>query len=171
MGRFKLPNTRAIPIRSARLIAHVFGYEQVIIYGRRHSDKSREHMTTYGVDKPNCAVAADMGKILQRFMGWCGEPTRPNPAVAAIKFALDLEDDMDGNTFLRMWMREEYEALGWTWENIPNEVFMPMLDSKPQKTNRVSLRSECLNMVATSRHTGEPIDTEQLAAALHKTAG
>lgn len=124
MSKFKLPKPRAITIDRARMIARIFGYEQVIIYGRRHSDKPREHMTTYGVDKANCAVAAQMGKTLQRFMGWFDQPTQPNPALAAIEFALSMEDDMDGNTFLRLWRAGDFEMMRLTWEGIPDEVFI-----------------------------------------------
>ena len=61
---------KKIPIAAAKRIAEEYGYEQVIIYGRRHSDQSMESMATYGIDKANCEVAARMGETLRRFMGW-----------------------------------------------------------------------------------------------------
>lgn len=62
--------TKAIPISAAERIAKDYGYEQVVIIGRRHSSNPVEHCTTYGIDKANCEAAAAMGKALQRAMGW-----------------------------------------------------------------------------------------------------
>lgn len=64
------PQPLKIPIAAAKRIAENYGYEQVVIIGRRHSDNAVEHCTTYGVDKANCAVAARMGEVLQKAMGW-----------------------------------------------------------------------------------------------------
>lgn len=64
---------RRIPIRAARLIADTYGYDQVVIYARRVGEApapAGEHMTTYGVDRTHCAVAARIGVTLKRFMGW-----------------------------------------------------------------------------------------------------
>ena len=62
--------TQRIPISAAKRIAKDYGYEQVVIYARSTGDNGREHMTTYGVDKAHCLIAARMGETLQRFMGW-----------------------------------------------------------------------------------------------------
>lgn len=65
---------KKIPISAARQIAKDYGYEQVVIIGRRHSDNAVEHVTTYGVDKANCEVAAKMGDVLKKAMGWQKSP-------------------------------------------------------------------------------------------------
>ena len=64
-----------IPISAAKLIAKKYGYDQVVVYARKvnsteTSDDGGEHMTTYGVNKVHCDVAAKMGATLQKFMGW-----------------------------------------------------------------------------------------------------
>jgi hypothetical protein len=62
-----------IPIRAARRIAEEYGYDQVVIYARRVGEAPAphgEHMTTYGVDRIHCDVAAKIGKALKRFAGW-----------------------------------------------------------------------------------------------------
>lgn len=62
-----------IPISAAEAIAKVYGYDQVVIFARKVGDtpdEHGEHMTTYGVDKVHCDVAARMGDTLKRFMVW-----------------------------------------------------------------------------------------------------
>jgi len=64
---------KLIPIVAARRIAEDYGYDQIIIYGRRiDGDKVKggEHITTYGVSQAHCRVAAAMAETLKRFMGW-----------------------------------------------------------------------------------------------------
>ena len=64
---------KPIPISAAKEIAIKYGYDQIVIYGRRCHDSDEphgEHMTTYGRTKGHCSVAASMAKTLQRFMGW-----------------------------------------------------------------------------------------------------
>lgn len=64
---------KRIPIAAARQIAEVYGYDQVVIYARKVGDAPAphgEHMTTYGVSKEHCSVAARIADTLQRFMGW-----------------------------------------------------------------------------------------------------
>lgn len=64
---------KRIPISAAKHIAEDYGYDQVVIYGRKvgdDPDPHGEHLTTYGVDKVHCAVAAKISKHLQRVMGW-----------------------------------------------------------------------------------------------------
>ena len=68
-----------IPVSAAKRIADEFGYDQVVIYARRVGDSPApygEHLTTYGVNKEHCAVAARMGEVLADFMGW---DTAPQP--------------------------------------------------------------------------------------------
>ena len=62
------PVMRPVPIAAARRIAKDYGYDQIVIYGRKVGEG--EHMTTYGVNKVHCGVAAKMGETLKRFMGW-----------------------------------------------------------------------------------------------------
>lgn len=58
-----------IPIEAAKQIAETHNYDQIIIIGRRIG--SHEHVTTYGVDKPNCDVAARIGNVLKyKIMNW-----------------------------------------------------------------------------------------------------
>lgn len=60
---------KRIPITAARRISDLYDYDQVIIFARKVGEG--EHMTTYGVDKINCGVAAAIGKFLQdRILGW-----------------------------------------------------------------------------------------------------
>ena len=64
---------KPIPIAAAKRIATEYGYDQIVVYARRvgeDPDPHGEHMTTYGVDKVHCDVAARMGDVLKRFMGW-----------------------------------------------------------------------------------------------------
>lgn len=64
---------KRIPIRAAKLIAEEYGYDQVLIYARRVGDAPApfgEHMTTYGVTREHCSVAARIGVVLQKYMGW-----------------------------------------------------------------------------------------------------
>lgn len=65
-----MKKVKPIPINAAKFIAKEYGYEQVVIIARRHSSDATEHVTTYGVDKANCEVAAMMGNTLKRTMGW-----------------------------------------------------------------------------------------------------
>lgn len=60
-----------IPISAAKKIALDYGYDQVIIIGRKCGENGREHCTTYGVDKAHCDVAARAGNFLKfKVMGW-----------------------------------------------------------------------------------------------------
>ena len=55
---------RRIPIIAARRLALEYGFDQVIIIARKVDtprENGGEHVTTYGVDKANCAVAARVG--------------------------------------------------------------------------------------------------------------
>ncbi len=66
------PATKPIPISAARRVAEVYGYDQIVIVGRRIG--GREHCTTYGVDKANCDVAARIGNFFKyRLMRWSGK--------------------------------------------------------------------------------------------------
>lgn len=64
---------KPIPITEARAIAQTYGYDQVLIYGRKVGEAPEphgEHLTTYGVTKAHCRVAAQISATLQKFMGW-----------------------------------------------------------------------------------------------------
>lgn len=60
-----------IPINAAKRVADEFDYDQIIIIGRKIGDDGHEHVTTYGVDKDNCAAAASIGNFLKyEIMKW-----------------------------------------------------------------------------------------------------
>jgi len=60
---------KPIPISAARHVAHEYGYDQIVIVGRKVGEG--EHCTTYGVDKANCDVAARIGDFFKhKLMGW-----------------------------------------------------------------------------------------------------
>lgn len=65
---------KRIPITAAKKIAQDYGYDQVIIYARKVGEApapNGEHMTTYGVNKVHCGVAAAIGNFLKNeIMGW-----------------------------------------------------------------------------------------------------
>lgn len=62
---------RRIPIAAAQRIAEQYSYDQVIIIARKIGEGGNEHVTTYGVDKANCDVAARIGHFLKhKIMGW-----------------------------------------------------------------------------------------------------
>ena len=61
---------KRIPIAVGKRIAEEYDYDQVVIYARKVGDGGGEWMTTYGVSKLHCAVAAKMGVVLKQFMGW-----------------------------------------------------------------------------------------------------
>lgn len=71
---------KPIPIKEAKRISQEFGYDQVIIYARRTTERGGkrggEHMTTYGVNKAHCAAAAKIGNFLKyKIMGWVKDDT------------------------------------------------------------------------------------------------
>ena len=69
--------TKPIPISAAKDIAEKFGYDQVVIIARKVGNDGMEHVTTYGRDKANCQVAADIGNFLKfKVMGWIREDDR-----------------------------------------------------------------------------------------------
>lgn len=65
---------KPIPIEAAKRIADEYGYDQVIVFARRVGEKPNphgEHLTTYGVNKTHCGVAARVGNFLKtKVMGW-----------------------------------------------------------------------------------------------------
>jgi len=64
---------KPIPIAAAARIAKAYGYDQVIVIGRRCADSPMphgEHITTYGVTKAHCGAAATISKKLQQIFGW-----------------------------------------------------------------------------------------------------
>jgi len=71
-----------IPITAARRIAEDYGYDQVVIVARcidKPGEQGNEHVTTYGVDKANCDVAARIGNFFKhKLMGW------PEPVSASV---------------------------------------------------------------------------------------
>lgn len=65
---------KEIPISAAKRIANDYGYDQVVILARKvgaDPDPNGEHVTTYGVNKEHCNVAAHIGNFLKyKIMGW-----------------------------------------------------------------------------------------------------
>lgn len=62
---------KRIPIAAAQRIAEQYGYDQVVIIARKVDPDGNEHVTTYGVDKANCDVAARIGNFIKhKIMGW-----------------------------------------------------------------------------------------------------
>lgn len=64
---------KRIPITAAKRIAEEYGYDQVVIYARKVSyaeEPGGEHITTYGVNRIHCSVAARIGAALKKHMGW-----------------------------------------------------------------------------------------------------
>jgi acetylornithine/succinyldiaminopimelate/putrescine aminotransferase len=65
---------KRIPISAAKRIADDYGYDQVVVIARKVGEKSDphgEHVTTYGVDREHCAVAARVGDFIKhKIMGW-----------------------------------------------------------------------------------------------------
>lgn len=64
---------KPIPISAGENIAKTYGYDQVIIYARKVGNKTTggEHLTTYGVNKLHCSVAAKIGDYLKsKIIGW-----------------------------------------------------------------------------------------------------
>ena len=68
---------KPIPIIAAKVIAEQYGYSQVVVIARAVGDDGGEHVTTYGIDKSNCDVAAQIGRFIKhKLMGWPrGHPT------------------------------------------------------------------------------------------------
>lgn len=68
---------KPIPVSAAKRIAVAYGYDQVVVIARRVGEETEphgEHVTTYGVDKANCDVAARIGNFLKfKVMGWIEE--------------------------------------------------------------------------------------------------
>jgi hypothetical protein len=67
-----------IPIHAAKEIAERFGYDQVVIIARRVGDDPEphgEHVTTYGVSKVHCDIAAKIGAYIKhKIMQWPEKP-------------------------------------------------------------------------------------------------
>jgi hypothetical protein len=65
---------KRIPIAAAQRIAEQYGYDQVVIIARKVGEDPNPHgeyVTTYGVNKANCDVAARIGNFLKyKIMGW-----------------------------------------------------------------------------------------------------
>ena len=65
---------KPIPVEAAERIAKTYGYDQVVVVARRVGVSGGEHVTTYGRDPENCAVAARVGRFLKyKVMGWTQE--------------------------------------------------------------------------------------------------
>ncbi len=72
---------KPIPIIAGKTVAEKYGTDQVVIIARKvgEAGASGEHVTTYGVDKANCDVAAHMGDFFKfKLMGWKPDQTAVN---------------------------------------------------------------------------------------------
>lgn len=80
-----------IPVQAARSVADAYGYDQVILIGRRVGEDPAprgEHVTTYGIDKAHCAAAARAGDFIKhKVMGW---PWLENAEAAPDRMAIKL---------------------------------------------------------------------------------
>lgn len=64
-------SAKRIPIAAAKRVADEYGYQQVVVVARAIGDDGGEHVTTYGVDKAHCDVAARIGDFFKhKLMGW-----------------------------------------------------------------------------------------------------
>jgi len=62
---------KPIPIGAAAKVAKQYGYDQIVIIARKTGEGGGEHVTTYGIDKQHCGIAARMGDFLKhKIMGW-----------------------------------------------------------------------------------------------------
>lgn len=62
---------KPIPIAAAKHVAEQYGYDQIVIIGRKVGESGGEYCTTYGVDKANCDVATRIGNFFKhKLMGW-----------------------------------------------------------------------------------------------------
>lgn len=62
---------KRIPIAAAQRVAEQYGYDQVVVVARKVGGDGGEHVTTYGVNKANCAVAARIGDFIKhKIMEW-----------------------------------------------------------------------------------------------------
>lgn len=57
--------TAPIPIDAAKRIAKDYGYDQIIVIGRKCGQDGVEHVTTYGRDRVHCDIAASIGNFLK----------------------------------------------------------------------------------------------------------
>lgn len=67
------PAHKPIPISAAERIAKDYGYDQVVVLGRRTGDDGGDHLTTYGINKMHCGIAAAIGRKFKQWMGWIDE--------------------------------------------------------------------------------------------------
>lgn len=62
---------KPIPISEGKRIAEKYGYEQVFIFARRTGKGGLEHLTTYGINRAHCDIAAKIGNFLKfKIMNW-----------------------------------------------------------------------------------------------------
>lgn len=101
-----------IPISAGKLIAQSYGYDQVVIVARKTGPGGSEHVTTYGISKVHCEVAAQIGEFFKhKLMGWAQrEATKSAPATTASPPAaanaratpLDAASDRNGRPWARL---------------------------------------------------------------------
>jgi hypothetical protein len=60
-----------IPISAAKEVSKKYGYDQIIIIGRKCGEQGFESVSTYGINKDNCDAASKIGNFIKyKIMGW-----------------------------------------------------------------------------------------------------
>lgn len=74
-----MSKVRPISIAAGKHICETYGYDQVVIMARKTGPDGIEHVTTYGINREHCDVAARMGYTLKyRVMGWDERKATPS---------------------------------------------------------------------------------------------
>lgn len=90
----------SIPISAGKLIADTYGYDQVVIVARKVGVNGLENVTTYGVNKAHCDVAARMGDFFKhKLMNW-PVPVESQAAEIAKLTALNSALTDKGNSYI-----------------------------------------------------------------------
>lgn len=97
---------KPIPILDAKRIAENYNYNQIVIVARKVGDNGIEHVTTYGTDKANCDVAANIGDFLRyEIMKWERKSVSPPPQAESQEKLMEelmryhIETQENGSTF------------------------------------------------------------------------
>ena len=65
-----------IPVQAAREIAEDYGYDQVVIIGRKVGENGVDWHATYGRTKEHCRIADRMMRWLERMMTVFSNPVK-----------------------------------------------------------------------------------------------
>jgi hypothetical protein len=90
---------KPIPVSTAKRIADTYGYDQVIVIARKVGEEPEphgEHVTTYGVDKSHCGVAARVGNFIKhKIMDWPEHNTPEQAPSVFVKLDANLKVNRD----------------------------------------------------------------------------